>query len=138
MLIEDIKSISSTRRDLRNFGLTIGIALLVLSALLWWWGRPAWVYLGAVGAVLVFCGLVIPTILKPLQKAWMTLAVVMGWVMTRVLLSVMFFLAFTIVGLIARVSGKDFLAMKWKRSVSTYWNYRKPEPYDKSRTEMQF
>jgi hypothetical protein len=138
MLIEDIKNIRSARKDLRNFGLTVGIALAGLAALLWWWNKPAWVYFGAVGVALVLCGLVLPSVLRPLQRAWMTLAVVLGWVMTRVLLSLMFFLVFTTVGLIARALGKQFLALKWKRPVDSYWNYREPQPHDKSRMEMQF
>jgi len=138
MLIGDIKSISSTRKDLRNFGLTVGGALVVLSALLWWWAKPAWVYLGAVGIALALFGLAAPAMLKPLQKVWMTLAVVLGWVMTRVLLSLLFFTMFTAIGLIGRVFGKEFLSIKWKGKATTYWNYRKPESYDKRRTEMQF
>ena len=138
MLLDDIRSIKSARKDLRNFGLTVGIALGVISGMLWWWEKPPYPYFLAVGVTLVMLGLAVPQLLKPLQKAWMTLAVILGWVMTRVILFAFFYFAFTLVGLIGRIFGKQFLSIKGKVDKSSQWNYRRQEPYDKRRTEMQF
>lgn len=138
MLREEIKNIGSSRRDLRNFGLTVGTVLAALALVFWWSGKSLYPYLLVPGAVLVFGGLFFPALLKPLQKAWMTLAVIMGWVMTRVILSALFFLVVTPMGLLARLFGKDFLSLKRKSSRESYWHLREDKEYDRRRSEMQF
>ena len=53
----------------RKFGLTVGGAFLVLSAIAWWRGHPITVtVLGSLGAVLAVAGLVVPTMLGPVEK----------------------------------------------------------------------
>jgi len=138
MLLEEIKNIKSAKKDLRNFGLTVGIALGLIGAVLWWLNKGAYPYFIGIGALLIVAGLAIPVILKPLQKVWMTIAVVMGWIMARVILTLLFYLVFTLTGLVARLFGKDFLDLKRRRDEASYWNRREPEEYDPKRSEMQF
>ncbi|MCB0316432.1 MAG: hypothetical protein H6628_05900 [Calditrichae bacterium] len=138
MLIDEIKHISSTRQDLRKFGLTVGIFLLILAAVAFWFGKSYVLYLLLPGLALLLSGLIFPQILKPLQIAWMTLAVIIGWFMNRVILGILFFSAFTLIGLIARLVGKQFLDVKWDTAADSYWHYRKPQPFEKSHYEQQF
>ncbi len=138
MLREKTEDIKSVRKDTRNFGLTVGLALVVLGGVFWWLGKTFFLYLIIGGMVLILCGLLVPSVLKPLQKAWMALAMILGWVMTRVILSVLFFLLFTTMGVAARLFGKKFLSLKWKRAEESYWNYREVQKYDKRRSETQF
>jgi len=138
MLLEKTEDIKSVRKDTRNFGLTVGLALVVLGGVFWWLGKTFFLYLIIGGMVLILCGFLVPSVLKPLQKAWMALAMILGWVMTRVILSVLFFLLFTTMGVAARLFGKKFLSLKWKRAEESYWNYREVQKYDKRRSETQF
>lgn len=138
MLLEEIKNIKSAKRDLRNFGLTVGIALGLLGAVLWWFNKGAYPYFIGGGLLLIVTGLSIPVILKPLQKVWMTFAVVMGWIMARVILTLLFYLVFTVIGLAARMFGKDFLSLKRRGNEASYWNKRESGAYDPKRSEMQF
>ena len=62
-------------------------------------------------------------ILKPFYLIWMIFAVILGWVMTRVILSMLFYLILTPIGLITRFLGEDFLSLKRANSGS-YWNNR--------------
>jgi hypothetical protein len=138
MLLDDIRNIKSTRKDLRNFGLTVGGALAIVGGVLWWFAKPVFPYFMGAGALLVFLGLTVPAVLKPLQKIWMTFAVMMGWLMTRVILFFFFFLVFTSVGVFGRLFGKQFLSLRGKPGTSSQWNRREAAPYDKQKTEMQF
>ena len=122
MILDEIKNIKSTRRDLRNFGLVVGGVLLAIGTLLLWRGRPSAAYLGGIGAALVILGLIAPSLLKPLQIPWMALSVVMGWVMTRLILGGLYYLGFTPISLIARISGKRFL--DHGGDGGSYWNRR--------------
>ena len=82
-------------------------------------------------------GLVFPKALKPVYIGWMSLALVLGLVVSTVLLTVFFFLVITPVGLVARLAGKDFLRLKLRPEDTTYWIRREqkvatsPADYEK-------
>ena len=138
MLTAEIRGIKSDRRDLRNFGFVVGGVLVALAAFLFWKERPSWTWIGGVGASLVTLGALLPGSLLPLQKVWMTLAVIMGWVMTRVILSVLFFLVLTPIGLVARATGKRFLDRSLDRDSASYWHPREDNPPPRQHYEKQF
>lgn len=66
-----------------------------------------------------------PSLLRPLFKAWMMLAVVLGFVMTRVILFVVFVLVVTPTGLVMRAIGKDPLQKHPDASMTSYWLERR-------------
>lgn len=138
MLLEEIKNIKSGKSELRKFGITIGIVLGLLGGLLLWRGKDNYTYFLLLSTVFIFLGLVLPIVLKPIQKAWMTFAVILGWFMTRFILSILFYVVFTSIGLILRLFGKQFLDLKMDNSKKSYWNYRKTREFKKSDYERQF
>jgi hypothetical protein len=124
MVIAEIKKIESSPKKLREFGFVVGGVLCAIGILSFWRGKGSFPYFLAPGIILVITGAVIPSILKPVQKAWMTLALLMGWVMTRVFLSVLFYLAITPVGLLLRLMGKDLLDERLEPQKQSYWKLR--------------
>lgn len=123
----EIKKIKSTHRELRNFGLVVGGAFTALGIFLLVRGAGGYRYFLPLGAGLVVLGLIRPVLLRPLYRAWMALSVVLGWFMTRVILSVLFYLVITPIGVLARLSGKRFLGPETRQSGTGYWNYRNTE-----------
>ncbi len=138
MLIDEIKHIKSSKKDLRNFGMMVGDTLLVLGGILYWLDKAVFPYFLFLGAGLFLCGLLAPAILKPIQKVWMMVAVIMGWIMTRVILSILFYLVVSLIGLIGRLLGKQFLDMKIDKSRNSYWNYRDKKEFESSDYERQY
>ena len=130
MLLDEIRNIKSEKRDLRNFGLVVGGVFFVLGCVLLWYQRPSNPYFLAIGAALIAGGLVVPGVLKPLQRAWMALAVVLGFIMTRVILSLLFYLVVTPIGMAARLVGKDFLERRIDKSSESYWHMREASGED--------
>ena len=124
-LWKEINEVPNSRRDLRKFGLTLGIFFGVVAGLMLWRGREMYVYFVGAAAFFLFFGLVLPVVLKPLHKVWMGLAMVMGWVMSRVILTVLFFAAITPIAVILRVLGKDILDLKHHTKKDSYWNTHK-------------
>ena len=61
-----------------------------------------------------------PSLLTPLNKAWFSLSLFLGKVVSPMVLSIIFFVLITPVALITRLVGRDVLLLK-KRSVSSYW-----------------
>jgi hypothetical protein len=138
MLKQEFKEITSTKRDCRNFGISVGIVLLIIGGFLLWKERPAAPWFLGIGGTLAVLGLVVPMVLKPLQKPWMMLAVVLGWFMSRVILSILFFVIFTLIGRIARLFGAKLLDLSFDRNAASHWNLRTAKPYNPAESEQQF
>jgi hypothetical protein len=138
MLREEIRSIPSSRRDLRNFGLVVGAGFIIIGAILLWREKAPWPYFGGIGLALAVGGILFPTFLKPLQRGWMTLAVIMGWFMTRVILCILFFFVVTPIALIARIAGKRFMDTLPAPGSESLWHRRREEDPDPKHYERQF
>jgi hypothetical protein len=138
MLREEIKSISATTKDVRKFGLTIGIFLLLIAGFLFWKQRPSFPYFAYIGAGFALFGLIAPMLLKPIYKAWMSFAVVMGFIMTRVILTVLYFGMFTPIAFVAKILGKDLLEERWDKNATTYWVKRPQTTFDPKSAENMF
>lgn len=112
------------RAGLRRFGLTIGAFVAALFGLLlpWIFARPfpawPWVVAGAFTAV----ALAVPAALRLVYQWWMRLGAVLGWVNTRLILGLLFFVVFFPVGLLRRLFGKDSMA----RRLGDQESYRVP------------
>lgn len=138
MLLEEIKNIKSAKKDLKMFGLTVGGVLFALGGVLWYFEKANFHFFLIIGAVLAATGLIFPRLLFPLQKAWMTFGVIMGWVMTRVVLSLLFFLVMTPMSLVLRATGKKFLDTGIDAKSKSYWSRRQAGPADKATYKKQF
>lgn len=120
-------------RDLRKFGVTMFVAFALVAALLWWrdvswWGNPSWwKYAGSISAGFLLLGALAPGLLRPVERAWMALAGVLGAVMTRVVLTVGFFVAVVPTALIIRIRKKDLLSLRFDRNTKSYWEPVEPD-----------
>ena len=107
----------------RRFGLTVGGAFLVFAAIAWWRGHPTTTsVLGGLGGVLALAGLVIPTLLGPVERAWMPLSHLISKVTTPIVMGVMYLLVLTPVGLIRRAVGGNPLVHEPQSG--SYWKSR--------------
>lgn len=92
-------------KELRKFGLLTAAMLLlffdILIPLIWGIAMPVWPLVPA--AVLAFLALTLPGSLKSFYAVWMKFATVLGWVNTRIILSLIFFLVFVPAGLVMRI-----------------------------------
>lgn len=138
MLWNEIKNIDSSRKELKKFGITIGVVLLIVASVLLYYEKSYYYYFFSGSAFFFAFGLVLPKFLLPFHKAWMALAVTLGFFMTRVILSILFFLVFTPMSMIAKLVGKDFLDLKPDEKHGSYWHYREKKEYEPEDTEKQF
>ena len=124
-LWQEIRAVDTSRKALRSFGLVVGGVFVGIAAIIVW--RSGWAltpvaqWLGGPGAVLIVLGLVAPPLLRPLYRVWMGLALVLGFVMTRVLLTLVYYLLLTPIGLLLRLFGKDPMHRHPDPEASSYW-----------------
>jgi hypothetical protein len=131
-------SIELTRRTLTSFALIVGGALLVIAALQWRRGAPQWVWvtLIAVAVALLIAAAVAPSLLRPVYRGWMRLGEALAWVNTRILLTLIFFLVVTPIGLVMRLFGRSPIATA--RRNDSYWTDVEPHSYGDRHVEKQF
>lgn len=138
MFKEEIKNIKEDKTTLRKFGFTVGTVLLLVGIVLYLIGKSSSVVFGGIGVLLILFGLILPNILKPLNKIWMTLAVILGWFMSRVILFILYYVIITPIGIFLKLIGKDFLQLKIDKSSKSYWETREKKIADQIDYERQF
>ena len=122
-MLTEIKNIKASRKDLKSFGFTMAVVFMIFSAFLFYYGNYFYQNLLFVSVLFTIFGFIIPILLKPIYFVWMVFAVILGWIMTRVILSILFYVIITPIGLLSRLIGEDFLSLKSMKSDS-YWNNR--------------
>ncbi len=136
-MFEEIKNIKTTNKDIRSFGITIGIILFIISSLLFYYDKSSYQMIAYAGGGFIGLGIFIPILLKPIYILWMTFAVILGWVMTRVILSLVFYFIITPISFVTRLFGEDFLSLK-RIDSNSYWNKRDNEIELNQNYEKQF
>ena len=112
-----------TAREGRKFGLTVGIAFLVLTALMIWREHTVVARVtGSLGSLLILSGLLIPSRLGPVQAAWMGLAHAISKVTTPIFMGVVYFLVLAPVGVVMRLFGRN--PMRHKPVEASLWKTR--------------
>ena len=136
-MIEEIKNIPNSNKDIKSFGIVIGIILFIISGLLMYYNKESYQIIAIIASTFIGLGLIFPIFLKPIYFVWMIFAAILGWVMTRVILSVVFYLIMTPISLITKLLGEDFLNLK-KIESDSYWNYRNSSEELNQDYEKQF
>src|SRR5262249_37672073 len=75
--------------------------------------------------------------IKPIFIGWMALVFPIGWIVSHLILGILFYGLFTPVAWSFRIIGRDMLGLKPQPQAATYWH---PKPYaqDKSQYLRQF
>jgi hypothetical protein len=117
---------SEARRAIEFAAILAGVGLAFAALALWrHHAHRAVVFAGAGLAALALALLVRPVWLA-LFRLWMTLGAGLGWVMTRVLLTVFYFAILTPFGLFRRMAGKPTLDTTWRDGKPSSWIDREP------------
>lgn len=115
-------------RALRRFGVTVGLVIFLLgSVLLWRQHSASWLLL-SIGALLLIAAGLAPSSLKWIHGPWMIASLALGWIVTRIILTTLFFLVITPIGLLQRVFGKSAIQVAFTPDSASYWQSRAAPP----------
>ncbi len=137
-ILKEIREIKSTRKELRDFGIVMGVAFLLIAGFIYWKSAKLNLVIFALSAIFALLGVAAPGVLKPIQKVWMSIAVVMGWMVSRVILFVLFYAVLTPISVLAKLFGESFLDLKMNDGKATYWVDRRTKEFQKKQYERQF
>lgn len=136
MLKKDPKQVTSG--EARKTALIVAAVLAVISAFLLYRGRTtnAWIFAG-VAITLVAVGLFVPPVAKLFHRVWMWIAVKLGWINSRILLTLVYFLMFVPYKIVSRIVGRDPLNLRQPVSDS-YWHKREKTHQEPEQFERLF
>ncbi len=123
---------------LRQFGFLVGGIFGVIGVVLLLRDRDPAPYFLIIAAALILPAAILPGLLRPVHFVWMTIAEIMGWVMTRVILILLFFLVITPISLVSRLFGSKYLDLDFGEPRSSYWSRRTKSELRQSDYERQF
>lgn len=127
------------RKDVRNFAFVMSVAAAIVAGILWYNDSVQGMQIaGAVAGVFLAAGLLFPMVLKPLFVVWMGIARVLAFVNTHLILALVFYSLFTVIGLVMRLLGRDPLDRKLSPTAKTYWHRREKPLLDRAHYERQF
>ncbi|NQT61594.1 MAG: sxtJ [Candidatus Marinimicrobia bacterium] len=129
--------IVTDRGELRRFGKTMGIFLMLLGLVIYFLSLNYALPLISTGTLILLLGLLFPGILKPLFVLWMSFALILGFIMTRIILGLIFFLIFSPIGLVFRLIKKDHLDEAIDPDAASYWRIRDSKAYEPGMSEKQ-
>ena len=92
---------------------------------------------GGVSALLLSIGVFSTVASQAFHRAWMGLAHVLGWVNSRILLSLLFYVVLTPIAIIQRLLGRNTLGRRGPGSES-YWVRRKTQAQSPEQFERLF
>lgn len=94
----------------------------------------------AIGLALLFgcLGLFAPAVLRPLNRLWLKLGLLLGRIVTPIVMGIIFFTTVTPIGLIRRMMISDPLGQSFDPSAETYWVDRTKESEKITSMRKQF
>lgn len=127
------------QKELRQFG-------FILSAVLFFFGwrlfaKGIWInslIFFDLGILSLVFSLFIPLLLKFPHRALSFISKCIGWVNTRLILGLIYYVLFTPIAVLFRIIGKDFLDRLWDAKSRSYWIPRKDVVLKKEAYERQF
>lgn len=115
-------------KELRQFGAVFGSGFLIIGFVKYFWlwdwlisrDQELGFYLICVGFIGGAIGLSGTRLALPLYWLWIGIAFVLGNIVSRVMVTMIYFGIITPIGLVARLTKRDKLQLK-RKSVNTYW-----------------
>jgi hypothetical protein len=136
----------ASEREIRRFNFILGGIFSGIGALNWFLHqffiskKPLipWTVPATIGVVALLLALLnIRPVLRYIHTGWMYFATAMGWFITRLILSLFYYIAMTPIGFVMRTFGHDALQLK-KKPADSYWEHRTPAPINTEQYRKQY
>ena len=120
---------AASRKELRSFGAILAVGFLVIAV----WpavfrseSPRGWAV--AVGLTFATAGVFLPASLRIPHRVWMTVGNLLGWINSKVILGVVYFIIVTPVRFLLTLVGHDPMSRSFERSSVTYRVNRQARP----------
>ena len=105
----------------KSFGLLFFVVFLIIGLWPLKNGDNLNVYFVAISGIFLILGLINSKLLSPLNKIWIKLGEVLGFIIAPIVMFLVYFIVLTPVSLIVRLFGKDLLGLTFLKKKDSYW-----------------
>jgi hypothetical protein len=125
---------SATNRDVRNFGIVMLVAALVVSGSLHrrGFGLALVASVAAGGLLIALASIVAPSAVRPVHRGWMFVGHTLGRVTTPVEMAVLFFVVMVPIRALLAIFRRDPLDQRFDRTARTYWSDRRRPRFERA------
>lgn len=112
-----------SKRELAWFGLMFLAFFGLIGGVVWWrfQAEQAAYTLWGVAAVVAAVYYLVPALRRPIYLGWLYAAFPIGWVVSHLVMGLIYYLVFTPIALVFRVIGRDALQRRIDKGAKTYW-----------------
>lgn len=122
----------------RGLGVTFSIICLVIGIAQMYRDHDWWIVWLSVAAVFLILAYFWAAPLRPLNKLWHRLGLLLFHVVNPIVMGIVFFSTIFPIGVLMRLFGKDPLKLKLDRAAQTYWQERAPASAVQRNMKNQF
>jgi hypothetical protein len=110
----------TSAKQLRSFGLIVGGVFFLMGVFPLVRGHELRLWAVVVGGLFILPALVVPKTLRYPFRIWMLIGHCLGWVNTRIIMTILFYVMFTPVALLMRLMKRDAMTRGFDKRVETY------------------
>ncbi len=125
-------------KELQKFSVGLSIILMLIALAQYFWGGKLYLYFLLAGLLILAIGLIFPAWIKPLLWLMTRVGNLMNWVITNLILALLFYLVFTLVALIWRLIGHRPLDVRFPAVQRSYWRKRTDGEISPQQFEKQY
>ncbi len=118
-----------SRKELRVFAVLLIVFFAIVAAVIYQKTSsvPASITIVVVASIIGLLGWCVPNFMRVVYVTWMLAVFPIGFVISHVILAVVFYLVLTPIGCIMRLCGRDPMQRQFDSSASSYWVARHQE-----------
>jgi hypothetical protein len=122
-VIHELSELDLSKKSLRKFGITVGIVFILIGLLIFFKLKiiEISIFLDFFGISLFIAGIVNPKLLTNIFKIWMGFAFALGWIISRVILTILFYFIISPIGLLSKLIRKSFLDLQFTTKKESFW-----------------
>ncbi len=134
----EIHEMAVDKKTVRKFGIIFAVILLAIGGWLWYRSHAWWPWFTGAGAAMMVIAVAAANALMPLYKGMTIFSIIIGYFVSRLILTLMFVVFFIPIGLLMRLFGKDLLDKKLNKKATSYWLKKENTPFSKEKYERLF
>jgi len=128
-----------TKKQLRTFGIALSVFLGIIGLVHFLKGNtPHYYWFWGAAGIIFLATLLVPILIKPIYHVAIFIAHILGWINTRLILGLIYYLLVTPIAIIMKIFGRDALNRKLDKEAKSYWNMRDRIPVPKEQYLRQF
>jgi hypothetical protein len=131
-------NIKSGTEQLKKFGFVMGSAFFVIYLLIIFKHKQGSSAILAISTVFFILAIISPVMLKPVYITWMSFASISGWINSRLILLIIYYLLMTPINLLMRLFGREALEKKFDKKKESYWRKKEQNEFSLTDYERQF